>query len=141
LIATIGPAPMVAPFLAMHKIVDIHGLSKVLLISYNTLVKNWKSLPHFFVTPSRTCKAARFDVDDVIEYLKRECGNNYDRLLSDRPPAMGGQVSVSKTGIPSRHLFDQNGCQRVGRNHKGKSPRRHVSATDDRNNLLQFVGK
>ena len=53
-------------------IVDIYGLAEILLTSPNTLRKKWYRLPHFYVGTGRNLKSARFDVSDVIDYLKKE---------------------------------------------------------------------
>lgn len=56
----------------MPHIVDIHGLSEVLATNVNTLRKRWRQIPHFFVGEGNNLKGARFDVEDVINFLKEE---------------------------------------------------------------------
>lgn len=53
-----------------HSIVDIHGLAKVLLCSENTVNKTWAQYPHFFIGLGRNARGVRFDINDVLEYLK-----------------------------------------------------------------------
>lgn len=52
-------------------IVDIKGLAQVLLCSESMILKTWRQYPHFFIGNGCTAKGARFDVNDVIDYLKK----------------------------------------------------------------------
>jgi hypothetical protein len=55
------------------QIVDIHELSRVLNTNVKTLAKRWRGFPHFFTGTGRNLKSARFDLDDVLRYLKHDC--------------------------------------------------------------------
>lgn len=52
------------------KIVNIDGLADVLICSKDILLKSWRQYPHFFIGQGDTAKGARFDAEDVIQYLK-----------------------------------------------------------------------
>jgi integrase len=56
----------------MNQIVNIYGLAAKLKASPHTLKKNWQNFPHFFIGDGRNLKGARFDVPEVIIYLKRK---------------------------------------------------------------------
>jgi hypothetical protein len=60
----------------MGRIVDINGLAEALHSNRFTLRKLWRKYPHFFVGEGNDLRAARFDVDDVLTFLKRERGKN-----------------------------------------------------------------
>lgn len=53
------------------KIVKYDELAEKLGVSEALVRKVWKELPHFFVGQSRTLRGARFDLDDVINFLKK----------------------------------------------------------------------
>lgn len=55
----------------MDQIVDIEGLAQVLHCSGRTLEKQWQQYPHFFIGEGRDLRGARFDIGDVITYLKK----------------------------------------------------------------------
>jgi hypothetical protein len=58
-------------------IVDINGLAAALNMPKATLLRYWRGYPHFFVSPnSRHGKCARFDVEEVVAYLKNRHGDN-----------------------------------------------------------------
>ena len=61
----------------MSRIVRYQDLAQHLDVSRHVIRKNWKQLPHFFVSRGRDLRSARFDVDEVVEFLK---SNN---ILSD----------------------------------------------------------
>ncbi len=64
--------------LAYNNIVDFKGLCELLKVKEDTLRHNWRLLPHFFLGPdSNSRPMARFDMEDVLEYLKRQRGHNY----------------------------------------------------------------
>ena len=52
-------------------IVDKEGLSHILKISESLIDKTWREYPHFFVGQAKTGKSVRFDIDDVVRYLKK----------------------------------------------------------------------
>jgi hypothetical protein len=62
------------------KIVDFSGLCEVLNVKENTLRHYWRKLPHFFVGRSKSRPMARFDINDVLLFLKAE-GENYGPVL------------------------------------------------------------
>jgi phage terminase Nu1 subunit (DNA packaging protein) len=52
------------------KCADYKKLSSILSIKKSTIQKIWRIYPHYFVTNGRNLKSARFDIIEVIEYLK-----------------------------------------------------------------------
>lgn len=59
-----------------HQIVDIDGLAKVLKCSKDTIQKTWRRYPFFKISDGNDARSVRFDVDDVLNYLK---GRDYDK--------------------------------------------------------------
>ena len=47
-------------------------LAGELKISPRTLTRNWRDYPHYFVTPTPSLKSARFDLQEVIDFLKKK---------------------------------------------------------------------
>ena len=54
----------------LTEIVDKKGLAQILMVSEDTIYRTWHQYPHFFVGMEQSAKMARFDVNDVIQYLK-----------------------------------------------------------------------
>ena len=77
-------------------IVDKNGLAEILLVSVDTIYKTWHEYPHFFVGTSRTPQTARFDVNDVVAYLK------------DRDYAVSGQEkrNMGRSGQNNRPTWE-----------------------------------
>jgi hypothetical protein len=112
------------------QIVNIDELAKILKTAPNTLKKGWEELPHFFIGRGRDLRGARFDVYDVITYLKkrdyaylRPKEKNVDRKgKADRLSAKG------KARIPNK-----NGGQGLGKGQKTGIK----NADDDPHGLLE----
>ena len=87
-------------------IVDIYGLAEILLTSPNTLRKKWHRLPHFYVGTGRNLKSARFDVNDVIDFLKKEAqhGTIQTQTTSKRVvrPVYDGRKGIQERGISNK---------------------------------------
>ena len=87
-------------------IVDIHGLAEILLTSPNTLRKKWHRLPHFYVGTGRNLKSARFDVNDVIDFLKKEAQNGTIQTQATPKrvvrPIYGERINIQKRGISNK---------------------------------------
>ncbi len=75
-----------------YHIVNYKDLSRILCASEHTLKKTWRSIPHFFIGKGRNLKGARFNVPDVIEYLKK--GGNYGNLERSEKKSLGIEVPV-----------------------------------------------
>ena len=73
-------------------IVDAEGLAKELKCSISLLRKVWRKYPHFFIGIGRDLRGARFDLNDVLNYLKER--GNYGRLEEQKSGMVGGQVST-----------------------------------------------
>ena len=61
-----------------QRIVNIHGLAEYLKATCSNLRRFWRDYPHFFVGTGTDLKAARFDVADVLTYLKMNKGVGYE---------------------------------------------------------------
>lgn len=54
----------------MTEVVRYQKLADRLDCSPHVIRKSWKQLPHFFVSNGRDLRSARFDVEEVINFLK-----------------------------------------------------------------------
>lgn len=54
------------------KLLTAQELKQELGISWSFLRKNWKALPHVCVNNSSNMGGVRFDVDDVVDFLKKQ---------------------------------------------------------------------
>lgn len=81
-------------------IVDHQGLADVLAVSPKTVAKFWREYPHFYVGTGQNLKSARFDVADVIDYLK---GRDYDRL-EGQPGAVGVKIPFPESAVQKGRL-------------------------------------
>ena len=112
-----------------HQIVDYEGLAEALATSPKTIAKKWHEYPHFFIGTGRNLKSARFDVDDVVQYLKardyeclEECARDMDR-----------QVLVSEQAVQKRRLQKEIRGANLG---AAKKRRTQESASKDPFNLI-----
>jgi len=102
-------------------IVDAGGLAEVLKCSIGLLRKVWREYPHFFIGIGRDLRGARFDVDDVLAYLKER--GNYGSL-EEQEGMVGGQIQPSRQTLQKRGVQDQAGGGSVGSKQaaRGKCP-------------------
>jgi hypothetical protein len=119
-----------------YQIVNINGLATELCASKHTLKKNWRSLPHFFIGNGRNLKGARFNVPEVIEYLRKEA--NHVSLERSREKNLGGEVSVPNETIQKGGISNKVCSIRVG---SRETQRIKESATNETDpfNLLAGV--
>ena len=104
-------------------IVDIAGLAKVLLCSESMILKTWKQYPHFYIGHGCTAKGARFDVDDVIDYLKKR---DYANTGQKTENVDGQGKNIRFPSDNQKRVHNKNGCKRMGTERKNKidqSPR------------------
>ena len=80
-----------------HNIVDGNGLAKAFKCSPSLIRKVWKDYPHFFLGEGRDLRGARFDLDDVLYYLKGE--RNYGSLEIQNKRMVGSKISVSRKAL------------------------------------------
>ncbi|MCP4116504.1 MAG: hypothetical protein GY737_14050 [Desulfobacteraceae bacterium] len=78
-------------------IVDIHGLAGVLLCKESTLDREWREYPHFFIGRGKDARGARFDVGDVLSYLKERDYNH--AVQGERREIQGASAAI---GVPSK---------------------------------------
>ena len=98
-------------------IVDIKGLAKVLLCSESMILKTWKQYPHFYIGHGCTAKGARFDVNDVIGYLKKR---DYADIGQKKENLDGQGKAIRSSCYNKTGLHDENCSQRVGTKNKNK---------------------
>jgi hypothetical protein len=116
------------------QIVNIAELAKILKTAPNTLKKGWEQLPHIFIGRGRDLRGARFDVQDVIAYLKERDYRGDHANLQQNNSAMDRK---NKTGRPSAkgkaRIPDKNGGQGLGAGQKAGTK----DAGDDPHGLLE----
>ena len=81
----------------MNQIADIRGLAKTLFASKHTLKKNWRKFPHFFIGDGRNLKGARFDVSEVIEYLKKEA--RHVSMETSKKKSLDSKIHAQKQAV------------------------------------------
>ncbi len=117
-------------------IVDAEGLAKELKCSISLLRKVWREYPHFFIGVGRDLRGARFDVDDVLAYLKER--GNYGRLEEQKSRMVGVQVPAPGRTDQKRRLSDQASSGAMGGQEATRVKR--PSAKRDPYALLSGVG-
>jgi len=90
----------------MGKIVDSDGLCEILNIKKRTLQGVWREYPHFFVAQGRDLRSARFDKEEVINFLK-ERDYNHGNMVQKKPGNLGVQVSAQQKDLRSLGFQDQ----------------------------------
>ena len=88
----------------METIVDIYGLAAVLKASHHTLKKNWRKLPHFFIGDGHNLKGARFDIYEVIQFLKEVHHVSMERYQTKN---MGSKIYVQQQTAQKGRLQDK----------------------------------
>lgn len=102
----------------MVQVVDLKELADTLKISYRTLLKVWRDLPHFYVGVGRNLKSARFDPVDVLDHLK---ARDYERMEGQAAGHVDRQVRASGAPVPEKGLRHTVGGPKVGSRRKGKA--------------------
>lgn len=60
-------------------------LAEELNCSSDLIRKTWHTLPHYFISETRTLRSARFDLKDVLDHLKEEnYSGPFGKLLARR---------------------------------------------------------
>ena len=99
-------------------IVDITGLAKVLLCSESMILKTWKQYPHFYIGHGCTAKGARFDIYDVIGYLKkRDSASTGQKTENVDRPGKGVRFPCND----QKRVHNKNSGKRVGTERKNKT--------------------
>ncbi len=117
-------------------IVDAEGLAKELKCSKSLLRKVWREYPHFFVGVGRDLRGARFDVNDVLAYLKE---GNYGCLEEQESRMVGSQIPASGGTNQKGGLQDQARSGAMGGQETARGKR--TSAKRDPYDLLSGVGE
>lgn len=104
--------------------IDKAGLSKILLISGSLIEKIWREYPHFFVGQKKTGKSVRFDLNDVIEYLKeRDYADSGQKGKEvDRAGALDGASGAIQTRISNKKGSCNMGEETGGDSEGSESP-------------------
>jgi len=116
-------------------IVDAEGLAKELKCSISLLRKVWRDYPHFFIGIGRDLRGARFDLDDVLAYLKER--GNYGRL-AEQKRMVGSQIPASGGTNQKGGLQDQTSSGVMGGRKTARGKR--TSAERDPHDLLPGAG-
>ena len=119
-----------------YQIVDIQGLATELCASKHTLKKNWRSLPHFFIGDGRNLKGARFNVPEVIEYLRKEA--NHDSLERSQKKSMDFKIQMAEKTIQKGGVSNKVCCSAMG-GRKTQQTKKSSSTGTDPFNLLAGV--
>ena len=120
----------------MSIVVDAEGLAKELKCSISLLRKAWRDYPHFFIGVGSDLRGARFDVDDVLAYLKKR--GNYERLEKQESGMVGGQIPAPGQAPQKGGLHDQTSSCAMGGQEAPRGKR--TSAKRDPYGLLSGVG-
>ncbi len=101
-------------------IVDIHGLAIFLCCSAATVQKTWRTYPHFFIGLGKTAKSARFDINDVIWFLKnRDYPNGISRSKNKK---MGRRLKNNRVSEKEKTRFqDKKGSEKMGNGQTGEN--------------------
>jgi hypothetical protein len=119
-----------------YHIATYKGLAKILCCSEHTLKKTWRALPHFYIGEGRNLKGARFNIPDVINYLKK--GGNYDSVERFQKESLDCKVSVPEKTIQEGGFSDKiQGTDLGGR--KAGGIKKSTTAAADPFNLLAGV--
>lgn len=115
-----------------QRIVNIDGLAEYLKATRSNLRRFWRDYPHFFVGTGIDLKAARFDIADVLLYLKISKGVGYELVAKPKGEKLEVQVREPKPEVQKREIseptmyFDRRGRKRSS--DKGSSSRRRKGA-------------
>ena len=109
------------------QIVDIKTLRSILSDENGMLEKRWKDLPHFHIGKGQNLKSARFDVNDVLFYLK-SVGDNYECVAGQE----NGEVEV-QVRIPGRAQRAKGLCNKT-RSSGGRVKRQKKTTGPDTGN-------
>jgi len=113
-------------------IVDIHGLAEILLCSDSMIEKTWAEYPHFFIGLGRTARGARFDIDDVVNYLK---GRDYAEFRQADKKMDGESPAVWISPERKKRVPNKVGSIKMGSNNK-----KRTQEPESRSGLLVFPG-
>jgi hypothetical protein len=110
----------------MNVAAGYHELADVLGQTPEAFRKSrWQTMPHFFVGTGRDLRSARFDVADVLSYLKdRDYRHVNHSIPTGRETGIQGQGQAPGAAVHLRRVLDSGGSAGVdGRKKKGaKSP-------------------
>ena len=95
--------------MAQESIVNYKELAKILKISPESLKKNWKKYPHFYPLSGTDLRGARFDVNDVMKFLKDENYEQTTEIPNEVRNKIPGEIS------PFGHPGGQGRLQKLGR--------------------------
>jgi len=130
-------------------IVDYKELARILKISPESLKKNWRKYPHFFPLSGTDLRGARFDVADVMKFLKDK---NYEQTIEVHNESRGeisGQIYAPGNSSRQRRIQSNCGSASVGeagatpsgskRTNEGNSCSTEFDTREDKFDLLRLV--
>ena len=99
-----------------QRIVKIDGLAQYLQATRSNVRRLWRQYPHFFVGTGTDLKAARFDISDVLLYLKIKKGVGYERMAKSKNKKVEVQIRTPKAKAQEGGVcHSKNGDPRGGR--------------------------
>jgi hypothetical protein len=114
-------------------VLNYKDLAAILKISPETLRKNWRSYPHFFVGQGKDLRSARFDGMDVLDYLKKE--KKYEQLMEipDKKwgESLSGQIPLQGSASGQGRIHITEGGTGVGEGRKKAVKRRGRTESGD----------
>jgi hypothetical protein len=106
------------------QIVDIHGLAEVLDCSADTIQRTWRRYPHFFVTDGGDVRAVRFDVVDVLTFLKDRDYKKHDGSIREKNKELGsGFKDIGVSPEAKKRIRNSGGRKAVGAGKTAKTSR------------------
>ena len=115
----------------MTRSLDYKELARHLGFAPQTLKKTWRCYPHYFPGSGRTLKSARFDLDDVLDYLK---GRDYAGLQGGQE--ISGGVRVPGQEVHQGGLYPKSGRSNMGGQRKKQAQK---SAQGDKWGLFRSL--
>ena len=116
-------------------IVDIQGLADVFLCSKDTIQRTWRRYPHFYITDGTDARAARFDVNDVLSFLKeRDYGKVGDgKARSENKDVDRGLKDNGVSQETKKRIRNSRGRKAMGTGKKIKAfkPRKSPDPIED----------
>jgi len=78
----------------INQIVGIDGLAAALVMKKRTLLRRWRTLPHFFAPMAgHDARAARFDIQDFINFMTGQV----DEVMNDYAGMEEFELFLEKT--------------------------------------------
>ena len=90
-------------------------LAEYFQVDSSTIRKVWHKLPHYFVGTGRNLKTVRFDLTDVLNFMKNRDYVDLEIQNLAQSNKVQSQVQISGTDLPSSRVHDAS--SRSGMDH------------------------